>query len=248
MKKVVRAIKQVARGTSLRQAALQYDAPFSSLRDHWIAMGGQANSDNWQAFVLSAEACDVPQQAEVPAPDVPAQSPLGPRLRRLCTRYGDAIAYGQHGEWGMCREGCKEMTTKIDEGKLTACAAAELLSAEGVYISETVLERKARWVPGQSPVKAGSTQWIPDSIEEDIHAEVKKLRMHDIPVFKDFIMGMANQMIVGTPAAEKFPGGEVNDTWYYTFLDRKDMSTDILKPLEIDRDAWLTSKVMQTRK
>ena len=117
------------------------------------------------------------------------------------------------------------------------------MAVEGVHISETILERKAQSVPGQSPVKTGSTQWMPHNMEEEIHAEVKKLRAHDIPVFKDFIMGMANQMIEGTPAANKFPNGEVNDTWYYNFLDRKGMSPDILKPLEVDRDAWLTSKV-----
>ena len=91
-----------------------------------------------------------PLQPAASAPAAAAaleSSPLGPRLRRNATRSGDAVPYGTHGEWGLYREGVKEMTTKIAGGALSAGDAAKLLSAEGVRSLHASWQRKRRAHP-----------------------------------------------------------------------------------------------------
>ena len=57
------------------------------------------------------------------------------------------MPYGTHGEWGLYREGVKEMTTKIAGGALSAGDAAKLLSAEGVRSLHASWQRKRRAHP-----------------------------------------------------------------------------------------------------
>jgi hypothetical protein len=45
------------------------------------------------------------------------------------------------------------------------------------------------------------------------------------------------------PEEAKLPGGVMSDHVYYKFLDQSDMTSADVKPLESDRDLWLTSKV-----
>ena len=52
----------------------------------------------------------------------------------------------------MFREGVKELTDKIDKGKISPAAASAQLQAEGVIVSARTLEEKSRMAPGESPV------------------------------------------------------------------------------------------------
>lgn len=107
--KITRAIKYVAGGMSIREATRLHEAPYSPT---WRALQAmQVDPAVWSAFKVAAANAKVlaSPTKETPAPE----SPLGPRLRRKCTRFGDAMPYGKHGEWGMYREGVKEMTRRI---------------------------------------------------------------------------------------------------------------------------------------
>lgn len=107
------ALKLVAQGSSLRKAAADASAPYSSLNGAWRAMGGKEDSPAWKAFVASVP--PLPPAAE-PAAALEKESPLGARLKRKADRYGDAVPYGKRGPWGMCRhpaamartQGCAE--------------------------------------------------------------------------------------------------------------------------------------------
>ena len=121
-----------------------------------------------------------PASAAPAAAAAPAMSPLGPRLTRKATRSGDGVPYGQHGSWGLFREGVKEMTKKVADGVLSADEAAKLLSKEGVSISARMLARKASRAPGKSPVKAGPSTAIARHREERIAEEVRFIRAHDL--------------------------------------------------------------------
>ena len=113
---IATALQSVARGMSLRQAEKKHAAPFSSLQKAWREMGGQEKTPAWQAFCRSVP--PLPPEESTPSPDPETlESPLGPRLTRQATHYGDGVPYGQHGSWGMYREGVKELTTKIAEAK-----------------------------------------------------------------------------------------------------------------------------------
>jgi hypothetical protein len=69
-------------------------------------------------------------------------------LARRANRCGDGVPYGKHGPWGMFREGVKELTDKIDKGKISPAAASAQLQAEGVIVSARTLEEKSRMAPG----------------------------------------------------------------------------------------------------
>ena len=119
------------------------DAPYESVRRAYNAL--QEEEGAWEAFKRT-----IPQSPtrRVPDPEIQEhESPLGPRLERRANRFGDAVPYGQHGAWGKYREGVKEMTMKIDAGKVTAEEASELLKQEDVFVSSLVLSRKARKAP-----------------------------------------------------------------------------------------------------
>ena len=228
----------------LRQAQRKYDAPWGSLHRAWVGLEGNINGEKWEAFKAS---CPQPAQDAADKDDEDAlpgvESPLGPRLKRRANRYGDAVPYGNHGAWGLYREGVKEMTVKISTGKLTPAEACSLLAAENVHVSERSLEERARKCPGKSPVKAGRGTLLLEATERQIHTELDYLRTHDIPLTKQMSMNIATSLIQGTDEAKKFKNGRVSDDWYYGFLDRWDMNTGDTKPLESDRDLWLTSEV-----
>ena len=118
-----------------------------------------------------------------PAPGID-ESPLGPRLKRKASRYGDAVPYGQHGPWGMYREGTKEMSRKVAAGKLTPAEGHRLLEAEGVHISACQLAKKAKMAPGESPVKTGTAGKLDYDLKKKVHDEIVVLRAHDLPVTK----------------------------------------------------------------
>eukprot|EP00966_Prymnesium_polylepis_P252083 5827843-Prymnesium_polylepis.1 len=240
---VAKALQSVARGTSQRQAAADEGVPFSTLNKAWNAMEGASNGTAWQAFVAALPPV-LPPSAAAPAAPAAAvvESPLGPRLRRNASRHGDAVPYGHHGEWGMYREGTKEMSTKIQEGKLTPEEAKDQLAAEGVYIGAESLRMKAKHAPGKSPVKAGQKQKLDWDLQEQVHTEIAMLRKYDLPVTKSLVKCMVLSKLTDEQQQELFPKGMTNRV-YYTFLDNFDMNTEETKPLESDRDLWLTSKV-----
>ena len=151
---ISKALQHRARGMSLHKAAEAEAVPYSSLRKAWKAMAGDSNGPAWKAFVAALPPAPPPATTPQPAAAI-EEAPLGPRLRRKADRYGDAVPYGGHGEWGMYREGTKKMTKKISDGELTAAVAAELLAAEGVHITADHLNKLAKTAPGESPVKAG---------------------------------------------------------------------------------------------
>jgi len=237
--KLGRALRAVALGLTLRAATRDHDVAFSTLRAAWVEMGGAAGTDAWKAFVAS-----FPK----PAPPLPArtapESPLGARLLRSASRYGDGVPYGQKGPWGMYREGLKEMTKRIDDGKLTAQQASELLAAEGVYASARSLAEKARVSAGKSPVKGGRQRLLTAETEDRIRSQIAFLRAHDIPVTKSTVMVFANDIILETGECKLFKGGVVSNDWYYPFLDHYDMHKGESQPLESERDLWLTSTVL----
>lgn len=191
-KAISKALESRAKGMSLRGACRKWDAPYSSTHD---ALGKlMENPETWEAFKKSVPASPPkPKDPEI----AESGSPLGPRLERRAIRYGDAVPYGHHGPWGFYREGVKEMTTKIDSGKVTPDEASSLLASEGVHVSALVLERKAKKAPGKSPIKAGSRRLISFEREEKIHQEIKFLRKHDIPVTKCTVKAIANSQIKG---------------------------------------------------
>ena len=123
-----------------------------------------------------------------------------------------AVPYGQHGMWGLYREGIKEMTTKVADGVLGAGDAAKLLSEEGVVISACRLAKIAKSAPGQSPAKAGKATLIARHREEEIAKELRFIRAHDLPYTKSMVKASADSFIAGTPDAETFPTTKVEST------------------------------------
>ena len=131
---VARALQLVARGASIRGAATKEQVPYASVNKAWKALEGDTNGPAWQAFVesLPPPPAATPAAAPAAAPAaVPAsavsESPLGPRLKRKADRYGDAVPYGNHGLWGMYREGVKEMGTRVAAGELSPAEAHDRL-------------------------------------------------------------------------------------------------------------------------
>jgi hypothetical protein len=242
---VASALKAVAYGASLRGAAEAERAPYASVNKAWSTLEGKTNGPAWQAFVASLPPKPQPPVA-APAPAAAAQeSPLGPRLKRKANRHGDAVPYGQHGEWGMFREGTKEMTTKIKEGKIIAADAQAQLEAVGVHTSACILRKKAKLTPGESPSKTGSGSKLDWDLQAEVHKEISILREHDLPVTKSMVKCMVLSKLTDEQQQELFPKGITNRV-YYGFLDKFDMHTEDTKPLETDRDLWLTSKARST--
>lgn len=236
------ALKDVARGMSLRHAEREHHAKYTSLHRAWVALGGPEESELWLAFKESVMLDTVDETPDVEA-RAEKESPLGPRLRRRANRYGDGVPYGTHGEWGLYREGVKEMSAKVAAGTCSAAEASSLLAAEGVHVSEGRLAKKAKLAPGKSPEKAGVKQLLKKETEDEIAKEIRFYRAHSIVCTKPTIKCIANAIIQKTGEQDKFKDGETTDHWYYGFLDRSDMSTGDSKPLESDRDLWLTSAV-----
>lgn len=194
----------------------------------------------WDEFVKTVPK---PPAAAAPATAATAlSSPLKGRLERKANRSGDGVPYGTHGPWGMFREGCKEMTDRVKNGELTAEEARQQLEEVGVRISARVLERKAKSAPGESPIKAGTAPKISKAREEKLAGEVRFIRAHDIPYSMCMIKAHMDGIIKGTPDEQAYPQG-VTDEWYYRWLDAYDMSSGNTKPLESERDLWLTSTV-----
>jgi hypothetical protein len=183
---VATALVAVARGMTLKAASRTEGAPYSSLNKAWKALEGDIDGPAWQAFIAALPPLPAAAPAAAPAPAVD-ESPLGPRLKRKASRYGDAVPYGHHGPWGMYREGAKEMSTKVAAGVLTAAEAHDRLEAEGVHISACQLAKKAKVAPGESPVKAGATPKLGYDLKKAVHEEIAILRAHDMPVTKHMV-------------------------------------------------------------
>ena len=235
-----RALQAVARGSGLRAAAREEGVPYSSLNKAWKALEGDVKGPAWQAYVATLAPAPPPAAAPASAA-APAESPLAPRLKRKADRHGDAVPYGQHGQWGSYRDGVKEMTQKISQGKISAAEASEQLEEAGVRVSEYSLDKKAKKAPGQSPVKGGVKMKMPKPLQSAVHEEIQVLRKHDLPVSKSLVKAMVLSKLTEEQQAEIFPKGMTNKV-YYKFLDNYDMNTEQTKPLEKDRDLWLTSK------
>lgn len=235
-----RALLAVARGSSLQKAARDTPAPYASLHKSWKGLGGDVDSPSWQAFKLALP--PLPPTPEVETAPSPADSPLGPRLKRKADRHGDAVPYGCKGPRGMYREGTKEMTSKIANGVISPEEASSQLAAVGVKVAAATLERRARDAPGKSPDKGGRKLKLKVLTEKTLHDEIAFMRQHDITVTKSMIIAMATAKILETGESHVFKDGTPTDDWYYGYLDRYDMSSDDTKPLESDRDLWLTSK------
>ena len=132
------------------------------------------------------------------------------------------------------------MTAKISQGKISAEEACEQLEAVGVQISEYQLRKRAKTAPGQSPAKIGASSRLDWSLQSEVHDEIKVLRKHDLPVSKTLIKVMVLSKMTEEQQAALFPKGITNKI-YYKFLDNFDLNTEQTKPLEKDRDLWLTS-------
>ena len=132
------------------------------------------------------------------------------------------------------------MTAKISQGKISAEEACEQLEAVGVQISEYQLRKRAKTAPGQSPAKIGASSRLDWSLQSEVHEEIKVLRKHDLPVSKTLIKVMVLSKMTEEQQAALFPKGITNKI-YYKFLDNFDLNTEQTKPLEKDRDLWLTS-------
>eukprot|EP00966_Prymnesium_polylepis_P322214 7378479-Prymnesium_polylepis.3 len=246
---VAQALEKVARGAGLREAIRDTPgAPYASLNKAWKAMGGDADGPAWHAYRASLPALPPTAltPAAAPAPAAVEESPLGPRLKRKASRYGDAVPYGKHGPWGMYREGAKEFSTKIAEGKVEPSDASAQLAAEGVYMSATTLAKKAKHAPGTSPTKGGATGKLSEEIQSKVHDEIAFLRKHDIPVTKCMVIALMLSHLTDEEQETLFPNG-VSGKVYYAFLDHRDLNTVDTKPLESDRDLWLTSTVRARR-
>jgi len=236
------ALEDIARGVSQHQAAENHGAPYSSTNKAWRALGGHNGGTAWLAFCQSLPPAPPPAEPAQSAQSGVSESPLGPRLTRQAARYGDGVPYGQHGPWGLYREGVKEMTMKIAAGSITPTTASEELATVGVNIQPRMLKEKAKLAPGKSPVKGGRKRLLSPETESKINEEIRFYRQHDLPVTKPTVFAIANAAIANSGEQSKFgPNGVTND-WYYSFLDSKDCAVGDTRPLESDRDLWLTSK------
>jgi hypothetical protein len=238
---VSKALQAVGRGASLRGASVAEGAPFASLQKAWKALEGDTKGPAWKSFVAALPPAPAPAAAPSPAV-ADGESPLGPRLKRKADRHGDAVPYGKHGEWGMYREGTKEMTTKISEGTISAEDAQQELAAAGVHVTAQSLGKRAKCAPGESPAKAGARGLLDWNLQQEVHKEIKVLREHDLPVTKSMVKCMVLSKLTDEEQDELFPKG-ITSKVYYGFLDNFDLNTEQTKPLESDRDLWLTSTV-----
>ena len=82
---------------------------------------------------------------------------------------------------------------------------------------------------------------MPVHLEEKLRDEIAFMRKHDVPVTKPMILAMARSM-----CDEHQLGVTPKNKWYYGFLDSYDLTSGDTKPLESDRDLWLTSTVSGT--
>lgn len=236
-KKVAEGLKLLAEGIGIRAAARNADCPYGSLQFAAQKLGFHEKTDMWKAYVQSV----LPDDADADPEINDEESPLGPRLERRANRYGDAVPYGNKGPWGKYREGVKEMTQGVHDGKYSAAEAVSLLAMEGVRVSERVLMQKAKQAPGKSPVKMGAQKRkLGESTEESIAEEVRFYRKHDITVTRPTLQAIATSMLKDEEAA-KFKNGVVSNRWLYSFYDREDMNTGSSKSIESDRDLWTTS-------
>ena len=185
-----RALQAVARGSSLRSASADEGVPYSSLNKAWKSLEGDTKGSAWQAYVATLPSVPPPATA-APAPaTAPVESPLMQRLKRKAVRHGDAVPYGQHGSWGLYREGMKEMTQKICRGEISTAEASKQLEAAGVRVSGCSLGRGAKIAPGQSPAKSGKSTLLDWSLQREVHEEIQVLRRHDLPVSKSLVKVM----------------------------------------------------------
>ena len=67
------------------------------------------------------------------------------------------------------------------------------------------------------------------------------LSLRHYTVFKGKVMRMANALVRGTAAEDRFKNGEIKQHWYNRFLERQGLTTGNQRPLEIKRDEWTTS-------
>ena len=103
--KVKYGLTFMARGKGLREAVRLSHAPYGTLHRAWKSLGGDTNSDAWQAFVVS-----LPELPAAPPealrPEAPS-TPLADCLKRSANRHGNAVPYGKKGPWARGECGAK---------------------------------------------------------------------------------------------------------------------------------------------
>eukprot|EP00966_Prymnesium_polylepis_P334729 7390099-Prymnesium_polylepis.1 len=189
---------------------------------------------------------DTLQTAAAGAPFPPMTADhLRSKLEEGANRFGDGVAYGSHGTRGMYREGVKLMTTEVSEGHLSAADASKQLAEVGVKVSGKTLLNRSRTNPGETPPLTNSP-WVPLHLEKEVYEEIAWLRSHGLVATMDDTILQMTLRVGGTEYEKKWTDFDQASYvgWYYNFLDRFDMSTTDLKPLETARGEWETSEHM----
>ena len=122
-------------------------------------------------------------------------------------------------------------------------AAAQQASEEfGVSISPTTAARASER-PGEPPSKPGRQLILGELIEHRLEMLCLVLREMRIPIFQSMVLGYANALIRGTELEDMFKHREIRRHWYYHWLGRcSRLKTGNVRPLEITRAKWATSK------
>lgn len=94
----------------------------------------------------------------------------------------------------------------------------------------------------KGPERVGGTSLPYFDLELRVAYMIRKLRLINFPVFPNYVMFWASELIVGTPYATSFPNGQTTRGWYYGFLERHSLVIWTMRPLESTRHEWLFEK------
>lgn len=206
---------------------------------HWIKLYSQRDPKELQLLYKDADC------SAMLAPVAPVMSPAMEKPARKKLKTGDdghAERFKDAYKWAGDR---RRKLPKSGAKRVTDYAIAKQAETKFALVTfhHTNVARAAN-NPGLSPAKPGPEPSFPRRYSKKLVGLIQEARAEKFATCPQMVIIMAENMIKGTPAAEKFPDG-LDLVWLNNWLDSPEASELSGKckqrPLELDRDRWTTS-------
>ena len=228
---------------SLRQTAEAHNLPCSSLKHQW----SQLRTSGALAILDEEEGESPTVAAATPAPTTTAQEADKSGSQELPTQ-PDRPARPTKEDVDKAKVRAYELYRSGVGGSGFRATVNKVKVETGVSVDRRVLRRMVEKLGPHDPDKElppaprrGRAPALLPHDEEELVKYITLLRLHRLPVLKEEVLARLNALVRGTEYEKAFKGGQASDGWYYSFLDRHELTTRAMRPLEVSRAAWGTA-------